>query len=236
MRGTTAVPRKAAGAPAGSTHPLGASGPFVARARSLAQAVEAVPPSSRDNTVTTNARSSAVRLRGEVSEFLGHARRVRSDARTRCGALESAVNRRRLFPAEHTLAAPQMLREQATRQHQHTTASGKRTVEVGRAVDKKGLHVAAGHALEPFPLRIGLPEHPPVNPVDTDASAVALRLDREKTPRADHHMVDVAATGVDVVQRKPAVPEPLQQTADLLLSARAAIPAHDRGHPEAFDR
>jgi hypothetical protein len=49
-------------------------------------------------------------------------------------------------------------------------------------------------------------------------------------------MVDVAATGVDVVQRKPAVPEPLQQTADLLLSARAAIPAHDRGHPEAFDR
>jgi hypothetical protein len=65
---------------------------------------------------------------------------------------------------------------------------------------------------------------------------VTLRLDGEEPGWANHHVIDVAATCVDVVQREPAIPQGLEQAADLLLPTRAASPALHDGDSKAIDR
>ena len=106
--------------------------------------------------------------------------------------------------------------------------------EVRPAEDEQGLDLEAGDAFEQLLLCVGLLEHFRIDPVNGDASRMALGLDRKDASRADQYVVDVASPERDAVESPPPLVLQLRQDlAHRTLALRAPEPAVGLGRVEA---
>jgi hypothetical protein len=130
-----------------------------------------------------------------------------------------------------------MLDEHPPRQHAHALAPRERPVYPSAAEHEQRFDVHARRARDRVALRLRLAERRAVHAPDAHRAGVALRLDREHARRADQDVVDVSVPEARVVDHAPFVArQRLEQAADVLLGARAAVAAVDeRQHVARHD-
>src|SRR5262245_30007857 len=98
-----------------------------------------------------------------------------------------------------------MAGEHPRREDQDTALSADGTIGVGAREHQEGFGRQPGQRLESFALRVRLLEHRRIDLSDVDATAMALRLDREQAAGTNEDVVDVPAPEGDVVERSPTV-------------------------------
>jgi hypothetical protein len=109
--------------------------------------------------------------------------------------------------------------------------------EVGSAEYEQWRDRGAEEALEVFSLGVGLAEHSRVDVLDVDSAAMRFRLDGDDAAGSDDDVVDVAAAGVDVVDRvPPGVAKSVKDESNVLLASRTAVPPLDDRQPEPIDQ
>ena len=133
------------------------------------------------------------------------------------------VHRTRLIDGKDRAAAAQVSGEHPRRQQQHASLAGGSAIQIGAAEHQQRLRPHAGERFDALGPGVGLAQPEALDARHPHRAAMALRLDREDAARADHDVVDVAGSGVDVLQRKPTVAgHALEDLADAQLAVVAA--------------